>query len=133
MHLFIDTMGTLLIIYLVAQFQANWYNKNKPIFWWWHPVWVIPFIIYGAIMVWVHGVLFGTLVVFPRIIFFFPVLNLLRIPHEPFFYLHGESKNGSWWDTILERMSPTGFVLFWTGLTILYLTWFITELHKGLN
>lgn len=98
------TEGIILALILVVTYiHAVWYADNKPIPWWWHSIWVIPFI---AIMVCYyiksHDILGTAIIGIERLIFYNVILNLFR--HKTFFYLDGESTNGSWWDRQLEKL-----------------------------
>lgn len=119
----IAILATLFLIVLIADFQAAWYKENKPISWWWHPVWVLPFLILPfAEYMRLHNVLIVLLLLFTRILFFSPTLNLIR--HLPFFYLHGETTNGSWWDKQIEKLGIF-YPISWSVLTLCYLVFIV--------
>ncbi len=133
MHFIIDTLGELILIYVIAKIQANKYAKNQPISWWWHPVWVIPFVLYAFIMYLCHDRLIVLALVLERVLFFFPILNALRIPKMPFFYIHGESEHGSWWDRQFEKLNPVVFEIIWLVLTSGYAALFFSILYFRIN
>lgn len=124
MSIFITITMTLLLVVAASEFQAQWYKANKPIKWWWHPLWVLPFLILPA-MVWFtdHDWKLVLIVLGPRVLFFSPILNLFR--KQPFFYLHGESNNGSWWDKQLEKLTPHIYEGLWYITTTLYISFIL--------
>lgn len=93
-----------ILVLVVTKIHAYWYDNNKPIYWWWHSVWVLPFlVVIGWYFFRSYDWLGSVILLIERLIFFNVFLNLFR--HKPFFYLHGESQNGSWWDRQLEKLN----------------------------
>lgn len=96
----ITSFIVLIATIAVADFHADWYKNNKPIYWWWHPLWVLPFILFAiGDGIDHHNIYYGIMVFAPRGIFFSPILNLLR--KKPFFYLSAASSNPSIIDKVL--------------------------------
>lgn len=107
------------MIVIVTAIHAKWYADNKAIAWWWHPVWVIPFI---GVIVWYylhyHNIVHTLVLSEERLIFYNVILNAFR--KKPFFYLDGESANGSWWDTELEKLNGL-WAYIWAFLTLVFI------------
>jgi len=53
-----------------------------------------------------------------RLVFYNVILNIFR--GKPFFYLDGESTNGSWWDKQLEKLNGI-WVYIWIFLVIIFI------------
>ena len=107
------------MIVIVTAIHAKWYSENKPIAWWWHPVWVIPFVaVIAYYYLHYHNLVQCLIMSEERLIFYNVILNLFR--KEPFFYLDGESTNGSWWDKELEKLNGL-WAYIWAFLTLVFI------------
>lgn len=122
------SIAQLALIAVVADLHAEQYAKLKPISWWWHPVWVIPFCILPTIEAFNGEWLLAGSLGWLRVIGFSPVLNVIR--KKSFFYIHGESENGSWWDKQLEKIPTIWYEVLWALGMILYITSLIILLHR---
>lgn len=93
----------------IAVYQANFYNAHmadgKTLS---HPLWFAIYCIPIAVdyLIWKNWEHIATAFLI-RGVFFDPLLNLLRKPSKPFFYINGVSGNAgtSWWDSMLLKIS----------------------------
>lgn len=110
---------------LIADFHADWYKANKPIYWWWHPLWVSPFVIFSVIYSMDHNIWYGIISFSSHALFFAQLLNLFRGPKFGFFYISNGGPNPSLTDTILIKIKPIypylWFIAFVSYITILIL------------
>jgi hypothetical protein len=128
MTLIILTIAQAALIACVADLHAEVYAKQKPISWWWHPVWVLPFAILPIIEAFKGNWLLAGSLALLRVLAFSPALNLIR--HKDFFYIHGESENGSWWDRQLEKIPTIWYEVSWSLFMVGYITLFIELLNR---
>lgn len=107
---YLPEAASLIITIIIAKIHAERYDNNVPIGGWWHLLWLLPFV--GvAIVGWFtsHNWQLSVSVILIRGVTFSPILNFMRKKisakgfMDRFFYLHGESSNGSWWDKQLEK------------------------------
>lgn len=115
------------LIIVIADIHAIRYDENKPIPAWWHSVWALPFAAIVVAYWFAQHEWKGTLMLaLERLLFFNPILNNLR--HKlnaagfinKFFYLHGESDNGSWVDKQLEKLGKA-WPFIWAALTAIFI------------
>jgi hypothetical protein len=105
---------------IIADIQARMIGADKVIrhFWWG--------CLFGALILagwWISGRnywLAGALVV-EHFIFFAPVLNYLRTPRKPFFYISSQPKKGSIWDRLLIKIEPA-YPFIWAAALVGFTT-----------
>jgi hypothetical protein len=124
--IYIWEAGMMVITIVVADIHAQRYDDNIPISKWWHSFWLIPFAAICAAYYLIHKDIQGTTqLALERSIFFAPILNLLRKKLNAagflnrFFYIHGESNNGSFWDRQLEKLGKL-WPFLWAAFFILF-------------
>jgi len=107
-------------ILLIADLQAQIIEKNKPIN---HTVWGLVFVTLGGIGLWFQfSWWFAAALVIEHFIFFAPLLNFLRHPRKPFFYISSQPKTGSIWDKWLikiESIYPYLYIIAVIGFILI--------------
>lgn len=111
----------------VAAHHAQRFDRQLPTGKLFHFLWACSFIPVIAAL-WLltdHNWLLAGALVLERFIVFSPVLNLLRHPRKPFFYIHKKlqplDKNGSWQDELIGKAYIPVWVVSVIGLIILQL------------
>lgn len=116
----LTTIIILAATFLVADFHAQWYKANKPIKWWWHPLWVSPFVLFAVLDgIDHHNTWYGLLIFCPHGLFFAQLLNWLR--KKGFFYISTSGPNPSLTDTILLKIKAV-YPYLWSVLAVSYIT-----------
>lgn len=109
--------------FYIAKLHAEKFNENIPINSIFHEVWagiILVFLTCALVLTHFNWWLFAALILF-RLWFFSPMLNYLREPRKPFFYLHGESVNGSFIDTFQESIIGNAYPWFWLGYLVTFI------------
>ena len=91
----------MVMIVIVAIIHKDWFAANKPVGFWFHIGWAIPFSAFIAVVFFVtHNYLLTAALILQRFDFFNPILNLLR--KEYLFYLGSATMTEAWLDRLLE-------------------------------
>lgn len=113
----------LLLNIVIAKIHAQRFNANIAITNTFHAIWagVVGAFIVGAWFLSHHNWWLVLALTLLRMWAFNPILNYLRIPRKPFFYLHGESQNGSFIDTLQEQIIGNNYPYFWAGYVVAFI------------
>jgi hypothetical protein len=120
MNPYISELLFFIVILATAGYHAYRFNNHIKTGSAFHLLWAT---ITGAIIVlvcWLAGwnyLLAGALAI-ERFILFNPLLNLMRKPRKPFFYI-SSGKNGSWMDRVLTKVYEPACAIAVTGFIIL--------------
>ena len=113
-------IGELLFLFMnlaIAEYHASLFDNNKKInhFWWGCAVGgvIVLFTYAGKWDWWFFGALIAE-----RMWCFNPMLNFLRKPKKPFFYVHSDKVGGSWLDSIIGDAYPYVFATSLAGFII---------------
>ena len=115
---YIAEAAFILLIFLIARYQASQFNKGLSISHW---LWAL---IFGAIMAgcWLagdRGIWFAVALILEHFIFFAPILNYLRVDRKLFFYVHS-GKGGSWFDEIMLDLGGA-YPVIWIASVALFI------------